>query len=174
MNNDIPAFDEDAPERQSKTARKKEMTALQDVGQKIVALKERELATIPLDEDLLDAVMTARRLKSREGLRRQMQYIGRLMRQANADPILAALEQLETGRKDHARRFHELENWRDELLEQGFDGIESVMQRYPNADRQHLRQLLLQAGKEKARNAPPAASRKLFRYLRELDEFSDQ
>lgn len=160
----------DHDERPSKTARKKEMTALQDIGQTIVGLSAGELSTIPLEDDLADAITTARRIKSREGLRRQMQYIGRLMRQQDTSAIELALAQLETGRKELARQFHALEEWRDQLIDQGIGSIESVVERYPEADRQHLRQLILQAGKEAAQKKPPAAARKLFRYLRELDE----
>lgn len=154
----------------SKSARKREMHALQQLGADIVALSAGQLATIPLDAKLAEAIDTARRIKSREGLRRQMQYIGKLMRSAEVEPIREALRQLEHGRKEDARRFHQLEQWRDQLLEQGPKACEEVMAHFPQADGQHLRQLISRANKEKQLNKPPTSARKLFRYLRELDE----
>ncbi len=157
--------------RPSKSALKREMTALQDLGKEMIALSDNELAKIPLaDDKLVEAIATARRIKSNEGLRRQMQYIGKLMRQIDADAIREALEAREQGHRELARRFHALETLRDQLVEEGIAGVETAIEHFPQADRQHLRQLLLRAGKERAANKPPAAKRKLFQYLRELQQ----
>lgn len=154
----------------SKSALKREMQALQELGEALVGLSEGELATIPLENDLAEAIHTARRIKSHEGLRRQMQYIGKLMRRTETEAIAAAYEDLQNGRQQRNQQFHELEHWRDTLIEQGVGAMAEVLERYPNADRQHLRQLITAAGKERAAEQPPAAARKLFRYLRELAE----
>lgn len=167
-------FDADEPLAPSKSAVKREMHALQQLGADIVKLSAGQLATIPMDEKLSEAIGTARRIKSNEGLRRQMQYIGKLMRSADIEAIKEAMRQLEEGRKEDARRFHQLELWRDQLLEQGPKACEQVLQRFPAADGQHLRQLISRANKEQQLNKPPASARKLFRYLRELDEAADQ
>jgi ribosome-associated protein len=103
-----------------------------------------------------------------------MQYIGKLMRRIDASGIEAALLEQEQGQKALARRFHELEGLRDDMLAAGVKGVDAALQRFPNADRQRLRQLLMQAGKEKAANKPPAAARKLFRYLRELQQIANE
>ncbi len=162
-------------ERPSKTALKREMEALQKLGSKLVKLSSADLARVPIsDPDLKEAIATARRIKSREGLRRQMQYIGKLMRLIDAEAIEAALNEQEQGQKALAKRFHELEALRDRLLESGPPAIGEALQRFPNADRQRLRQLLLQVSKDKAANKPPAAARKLFRYLRELQEIANE
>lgn len=167
--------DIDDQERPSKTALKREMEALQKLGTRLVGLSNADLARVPIDDpDLEEAIATARRLKSREGLRRQMQYIGKLMRRIDASGIEAALLEQERGQKALAKRFHELEELRDTMLEQGPSSVAAALQRFPNADRQRLRQLLLQAGKEQAANKPPAAARKLFRYLRELQEIANE
>lgn len=155
-------------EKPSKSARKREMQALQDIGAAIVKLSDGELATIPLDGELQDAILTARRIKSHEGLRRQMQFIGKLMRRIDTAAIEAALHDLEHGRQLHNQQFHRLEKLRDELLEAGVGAMDKVLEPYPHADRQHLRQLIGAATKEKEQQKPPAAARKLFRYLREL------
>ena len=154
----------------SKTEIKRQMHALQQLGEKIVKLPKGQFDTIPLEGKLEEAIHTARRIKSREGLRRQMQYIGKILRDMDITAIEAAFEELENGRVEAAQRFHALEQLRDELVEQGPKSIEPVIAQYPHADRQHLRQLVMQASKEKKANKPPAAARKIFKYLKELDE----
>ena len=154
----------------SKSELKREMHALQKLGERIVKLSGGQLACIPLEGKLEEAITTARRIKSHEGLRRQMQYIGKLLREVDTDEIERAFQELENGRQASAQHFHKLEAWRDRLIEAGPKSIEEVLEAYPDADRQHLRQLVIQASKEKTQNKPPASARKLFTYLRELDE----
>ncbi len=170
--NDDNNFDDNDEEEiiyVSRSEMKRDMLELQALGEAIVKLSKGQLETIPLeDETLAEAIHTARRIKHREGLRRQMQYIGKLMRKIDTDDIRAAYQKLQDGRKEDARQFHELEKWRDRLIESGHKSIEEVMTKYPDADRQHLRQLVMQANKELKNKKPPAASRKLFKYLREL------
>ena len=159
--------EEDAPI--SKSALKREMTALQELGAQLVALDAGVFASFNIaDEDLLEALREARRLKSREGLRRQMQYIGKLMRNTDVEPLRRGLEDLAAGRREKARRFHELEKLRDNAIGEGPQAIEHIIELYPDADRQHVRQLVLQARREQKAERPPAAARKLFRYLKEF------
>ncbi len=155
----------------SKTALKKEMLELQNLGEALVKLSNGELQTIPISDDALaEAIDIARKIKHREGLRRQMQYIGKLMRKTDLSSITTAYQQLLDGRKKETREFHQLEEWRDQLLEKGPSAVEDVMSKFPTADRQHLRQLISRAIKERALKKPPTCSRKLFRYMRELSE----
>lgn len=156
--------------RPSKSELKREMQALQELGEAIVGLSEGELATIPLEGLLAEAITLARRLDNREGLRRQMQYIGKLMRDIDATPIETAYQELLNGRQQLNQRFHLLEQLRDRLIAAGPNAISEVLEDYPDADRQHLRQLISSAIKEREQNKPPAAARKLFKYLRELAE----
>lgn len=167
MRDNTPA-DFDPDEKPSKSARKREMLALQELGEALVRLSDGDLAAIPLGEDLADAIATARRIKSHEGLRRQLQFIGKLMRRTDTEAIAAAYADLQRGRQEYNREFHELEHLRDTLLQRGVDAMSEVLERFPDADRQHLRQLITAAEKEQAAQKPPAAARKLFRYLREL------
>lgn len=170
---DTSGFEDDEEEiiYVSKSELKRDMLELQALGEAIVKLSTGQFATIPLeDETLAEAIHTARRITHREGLRRQMQYIGKLMRKTDTDAIALAYKKLQDGRKEQAQQFHQLEQWRDQLVESGPKAVEEVMSKYPQADRQHLRQLVMQADKEKSRNKPPAAARKLFKYLRELAE----
>jgi ribosome-associated protein len=170
MNNDRSDDFSNTDEKPSKSARKREMSALQDLGEAIVKLSDGELALIPLQGELAAAVAIARRINSNEGLRRQLQFIGKLMRQGDIGAIEAAYRELQNGRQLHNQQFHKLEQLRDRLLADGLGAMNEVLEQYPQADRQHLRQLINAAIKEREAAQPPAAARKLFRYLRELAE----
>jgi ribosome-associated protein len=111
-------------DKPSKNARKREQQALQDLGEYLIPLKPAELDAIGLSEDLLEAVRAASRMKSREALRRQKQYIGRLMRQADADLIRARLDDLGARDRAEKQRFAQAEKWRDQLLTGGTDALQ--------------------------------------------------
>ncbi|MFT7267114.1 MAG: ribosome-associated protein [Porticoccus sp.] len=151
----------------SKSALKREMTNLQKIGEKLISLSSGKLAKIPMPEELLEAVMLARRLKNREGKRRQMQYIGKCMRSADSQKITAALESFDHQSEGFRQEQQRLEQWRDRLIAEGDRAISELMLESPEIDRQHLRQLIRQAHKEVMKNKPPAASRKIFLYLRD-------
>lgn len=154
--------------RPSKSQRKREMLALQAIGEQLVNLPDKELTAIPMDADLAEAINTCRRIKSHEGRRRQMQYIGKLMRRIETDAIEQALAEIQAGRKREAKKFQALEQLRDQLIADTDTVLPQLFDDYPDIDRQHVRQLIRQAEKEKQGNKPPAASRKLFKYLREI------
>lgn len=155
----------------SKTQRKKAVTAMQDLGRALVGMDERQLDKLPLTEILRAAIREYRRLpNSREGRRRQMQYIGRLMRDQDAAEIQAILDRSHQNVKRENAFFHSLEEQRDRLIEGDDELLEELIRDCPALEIQHLRQLVRQARKERAENKPPAASRKLFRYLREMLE----
>ena len=151
----------------SKTEMKRDMEALQKIGEELVELKPNALAKIPLDDDLRDAIQDAQRFKT-EARRRQLQYIGKLMRQVDVEPIQAALDKLRNKHSQATAQLHKLEQKRDKLIENGDSMINAIMVDHPDADRQRLRQLVRQANKEKAQNKPPKAYREIFQYLKEL------
>jgi ribosome-associated protein len=153
----------------SKSAVKRAMTALQELGEQLVGLSDRELARMPIEDELLaQAIDQARRIRSNSARRRQMQYIGKLMRKIDAEPLAQALAELHQDRRGQAEAFQRLESLRNDLLTGEPEAVEKVLLAYPRADRQHLRQLVRQHQKEAGSGRPPAASRKLFQYLREL------
>ncbi len=174
----MPDNDDNNPELQdedwaepSKSAVKRQMTELQKLGETLCSLADRELAKIPIADDrLMTAVVESRRIRSNSARRRHMQFIGKLMRDIDAEPIRTALASLHNKQRAAATEFHHLESLRDDLLASGLPGIEIVLAQFPQANRQHLRQLVLQHQRETKAGKPPAASRKLFRYLRELQE----
>ncbi len=159
--------DEQDPDFKSRTQVKREMQALQDLGRKLVELSNNQLAQIPLDETLGHAISEARRINSREGLRRQLQYVGKLMRSSDHEAIAAAYQKLFDHDKQHIQKQHKLERWRDRLIAEGDSAINEFVGQFPAADRQQLRQLVRSAKKEQENNKPPASARKLFRCLRE-------
>ena len=169
---DYPEDNEDElDEGPSKTAVKRQMHALQDLGKTLSELNDKQLAQIPIeDEKLLEALRETRRIRSKNALKRHLQYVGKLMRDVDPEPIEAQLDAMRRPAREANALFHQLEQLRDDVLAAGVTGVETVLSRWPQADRQQLRQLILQHQREMARGKPPAASRKLFRYLRELLE----
>lgn len=160
--------DDSAP---SKSALKRQMNALQAIGEELVGLSPRQLERIPIaSEELLKAIREAQTIRSNSARRRHMQLIGKLMRNVDAEPIELALSALHQQRRNETDAFHELETLRDRLLSRDPDAMEAILQRFPAADRQQLRHLLLQYEREQSSGKPNTAGRKLFRYLRELAE----
>lgn len=158
----------------SKSALKRQMTALQQLGESLTKLSDKQLGRIPIaDERLLEAIHESRQIRSHSARRRHLQLIGKLMRKIDPEPIQKAMQALDQTQRDNAESFHELERLRDEILTAGLPGVELAAARWPETDRQQLRQLVLQHQRELQRGKPPTASRKLFRYLRELQEFHD-
>ncbi|MCB1887538.1 MAG: DUF615 domain-containing protein [Rhodocyclaceae bacterium] len=168
MHDEAPdEFQDDLPP--SKTRMKKDMHALQALGEALVALTAERLEKVPMPDSLRDAVLEARRIRQHGAKRRQLQYIGRLMRNVDADPIRAALDALEGNSREAVARQHRIERLRDALLED--EGVlEQVASDWPGADLQQLRVLRRNALKEREKDKPPRAYRELFRVLRELDE----
>lgn len=169
----MPEIDDefaDSPwEGPSKSALKRRMLELQQLGETLVTLSDKQLDNMPIDnERLLEVIREARGMRSHGARRRHLQLIGKLMRDTDAQPIESALADLDRQQRGRAAAFHDLEQLRDSALAAGPEGVELVLARWPRADRQQLRQLLLQHKRENERGKPPAASRKLFRYLAEL------
>lgn len=153
----------------SKSEIKRDAEALKRLGAELVGLGNNALDKIPLDEDLRAAIELAQRIKM-EGRRRQLQLIGKMLRQRDEDPIRQALDKLKNRHNQQVALFHKLEQLRDRLIEKGDDAIAEVLNLYPHADRQQLRSMIRNAQKEKAANKPPKSARQVFQYLRELAE----
>ena len=152
----------------SRTQLKKEATALQKLGEKLVLLPDDQLNRMGLPTALLEAIQTVRAIKSHGARRRQMQYIGTLMRSVDTEPIEQALLEIEQGAYRQAKAFHRIEAWRDRLVDGNDDAILDILATFPDANRQRLGQLVRSARKEKEKNAPPKSARNLFRYLKAL------
>lgn len=160
---------------ESKTKRKAHMTHLQKIGEALIALRADQLASFKLDEGLLEAIEQAQRIRSREALRRQKQYIGKLMRRADVEAIEARLTALVDHQSTYTASFHEIETLRDELVSGGKTALGEVIARFPMIDKQKLRQLAKRAQRESTESgATKTARRALFKFLRETKEQQEQ
>jgi len=154
----------------SRSQRKREVEALQDIGTKMIGLRPDQLKRMPIDETLYDAIVEAKRLSSRNALKRQMQYIGKLMRHQDGEAIQIQLDRFDSTSDAHNQIFHKLEKWRDRLIADESGMLDLVINEYATIEVQHLRQLVRNAQKEREEEKGAAASRKLFKYLRQLEE----
>jgi len=153
----------------SKTELKRDMEELQKLGEELASLKPSVLEKFPLSEDLAEAIKDAQRFKN-EARRRQLQYIGKLMRFEDTEPLQAALDKVRNKHSQATAELHKLEQLRDRVVEEGDSAIAEVMELYPTADRQRLRQLARQAAKEKKAGKPAKAFREIFQVLKALNE----
>jgi ribosome-associated protein len=156
----------------SKTQRKKAVHELQDLGEELVALSEERLAAVELPERLRDAVVEARRITAHEARRRQMQYIGKLMRKVDAEPIRAALEAWHAQSSGRTATHKRIESWRERLLA-GDIGLPELLREYPQADTRQLTALIRGALRERETGQPPRSYRALYQALRALLEERD-
>lgn len=164
----LPEQEAEAPP--SKSQRKRDMLALQDMGAELVELAANQLDKLPLPENLRYAIDQCQQIHAHEGKRRQLQFIGKLLRDVDPEPLMQALDQLRQHAKLATQRHHQLERWRDRLISEGDAALTDLLHDYPQADRQQLRQLIRTAQKEAELNKPPAAARELFRALRAMAE----
>lgn len=164
----------------SKTQKKNDVKALQKMGEQLVELSSDQLKTINLPENLLEAIKDAQQIPQHEAKRRQMQYIGKLMRKINPEPIQNALQNFQMGNHLKTLEFKKIEHWRDELKTGNTQIIEEIINTCPDAQRQLLTQLARNArktyedrktheeGKPKEDAKSIKASKALFRYLKEI------
>ena len=154
-------------ERPSKTQRKREMHELQALGARLVELNSEQLAEVGLPENLRDAITQFRRMTKHEARRRQMQYIGRLMRLVDPVPIREKLKVWDGVSAEHTARQHRVERWRDRLLEDE-GAVDELVRVHPGIDARRLRALARKAREERSAGAAPRAYRELFRAIREI------
>ena len=163
---DLPGDD---PRRPSKTRRKKDMHALQTLGEKLVDVADEKLVALELPERLVDAIREARVTRSHEGRRRQMQFVGKLMRDVDPAEIEAMLAIDADHHRAQVRAMQEAERWRDALLS-GQRSLTQFIDQYPAGARAGLPQLLAQARREQQQSRPPRNQRALYRELHRLIE----
>ena len=163
--------DPPAGAKTSKTQRKKDSHELQDVGQALVALSDSQLDRMPMDESLREAIRDYRETRSHEGRRRQMQYIGKLMRRADAGPLCEAVAEAQLGGARDSLALHRAESWRSELLASD-DALTRWTADFPQSDLRQLRSLVRAARKDAAAQPEQRsgrAFRELFRFIRGQD-----
>ena len=151
----------------SKSEIKRDAEDLKQLGEKLVNLTKANLTKVPLDDSLKDAIELAQRLQ-KEARRRQLQYIGKLLRSIDAEPIREALEKIENKHNQQQAMLHKLEILRDELVAKGDVALTDLLNEHPSADRQHLRNLIRAAQKEKEQNKLSKAYREIYQILKTL------
>lgn len=156
----------------SKTRRKAEMHALKDLGLALVELEPRRLAEIAADvelpERLFDAIVAARSITAWGARKRQLQFVGKLMRDIDPAPVRRRLDVWAQGHDMDTARQHALERWRERLIAEP-DALDALAAVHPRLDRPRFRTLVARARDERERGAPPHAFRELFRELKALD-----
>jgi len=157
-------------EPKSKSQKKRDAEALRKVGIEFIALSMEKLDTLPLTDNLKQALLVAKTLKSHGAIRRQAQLIGKLMRCADSEAILASYEQLLAEGNAKTAEFHEVEHWRTRLLNEGKDALTEFIAAHHQADIPKLRQLIKKAVDEQSKDQHTGASKALFRYLRSCIE----
>jgi ribosome-associated protein len=152
----------------SKSQRKRDMTRLQELGAALVKLAPEQLARIDMPESLREAVLACRRFTKHEAVRRQMQYIGRIMRDLDAGPIAQQLERMHAPSRMQTALFHRAEQWRDEILADPAAGVTRFVMEFPEADPQRLRSLAGSAQAERAAERAPKHYRELFHLINQI------
>jgi ribosome-associated protein len=151
----------------SKTRVKKQMHELRNLGKELTELSKDQLAQLDIPENLRDAIQEMNSINKFGAQRRQIQYIGKLMREVDPAPILAKLDTWKGRSQQHTAYMRLMERWRDRLMESD-NALTELLSAYPDADAQHLRTLIRNAHKELENNKPPKNFREIFRVLREI------
>ena len=154
----------------SKSRRKRESSALQDLGEELTSLSAEQLSRMELPQDLFEAVRLGQSITAHGGLQRQRKFIGKLLRGLDPEPIRARLAALRGESAGQLRLLHQCEAWRDRMLAEGDAPINEFVGEHPEAERGKLRQLVRDARREQSAEHPPRSARLLFRYLRETLE----
>ncbi len=157
-------------DRPSKSQLKREMTALQALGEELVSQPKERVMRVPMPEDVREAILECQKIKDHEGRRRQLQYVGKKMRTLEEDEVAAIQKVLDSWKgasKAETAAMHALERRREKLLADD-KSLTDLKERYPDIDVQHMRTLIRNARKEQAENKPPKAYREIFQILKQL------
>lgn len=155
-------------EASSKSQKKRDATALQKIGTKLISFTPAMLDKIPMPDFLRQAIDDAKIIKTHEAKRRQAQLIGKLIRRANHEEIVAAYNLIVAGDSAETAQFKAIERWRDRLIEDN-EAIDEYVNKHENCDSQSLRHLIQKARDEKNLGMPKGAGKALFKFLRDVD-----
>ena len=154
----------------SRAELKRDMHELKEIGARLMDMKPAILDKLPLNERLREALDESKRIKSHNARKRHLGFIGKLMQDQDIEPIQEMFKRMDASSDEYNRHFHQLEKWRDRLITEGQPALTAFLDKFPEADHQHIRQLVRNAQKEVKQEKPPASARKLFKYIRELHE----
>jgi ribosome-associated protein len=157
-------------QEQSRSAAKRKSRRLTDLGEEILNLGPDQRRTLELPETIEDAIEFALTITSHGAAKRQRLRIGKLLRSMDPELLEEGLKKIQQGHDSNTARFQRLEECRDKLIDNDNQVLSELIARYPDIDRQHTHQLIRAARQERKAERPPVAARKLFKYLRGLDE----
>ena len=150
----------------SKSQRKRDLLALQSLASKLLQFNQGQLRRLPLAEPVRQALDDATKIRSKPALRRQVRLLAQLLDQSDHQAVCAAVNEINRPQQQQVAHFHEIEQWRDRLIQDGDEAITAFMDKRAVVDGQHLRQLVRNAQKELAQGKPPLTSKKLFQWLK--------
>ena len=167
-NHTEPAGDESL--EVSKSQRKRDANVLLDLAKQLIAMPETRLKRLPMDQDLRDEVDFARSIRSHGARKRQLMTVGKMLRKRDTEALLDEVNNIDEKNRQQTARHHHVEAWRDKLIAGSDRDLSELLEQNQQANVQILRQLIRNAKKEAQLNKPPAAARKLFTVLREMNE----
>jgi len=153
----------------SKSQRKRDANELLDLAKKLIAMPESRLKRMPMDDDLREEIEFARNIRAHGARKRQLMTVGKMLRKRDTEELIDAVNGIDQKNRQVNARFHHIEAWRDRLVEGTDQDLSELLEQSPDINVQTLRQLIRNAKKEAKLGKPPAASRKLFKLLRETD-----
>ena len=156
----------------SKSQRKRDAHELLDLAKKLIAMPESRLNRMPMDDNLREEIEFARSIRAHGARKRQLMTVGKMLRKRDTEELIDAVNGIDQKNRQVNARFHHVEAWRDRLVEGNDQDLSELLEQSPDINVQTLRQLIRNAKKEAKLGKPPAASRKLFKFLRETDEQS--
>ena len=156
-------------EPKSRSQLKRDFQELKTLCRELVGLSAKQLEAMPIDDDARAAILSAKNM-SRGALQRQLRYLVRLMEHEDVDAVRAALQESSQPHTDEVAAFHQIERWRDELIDGDDAHLMGFVGEHPQFDRQRLRQLIQNARRERDRDKPPKAARQLFQYLKSASQ----
>jgi ribosome-associated protein len=163
--------EDDGIEIVSKSQLKRESQAITRLGKKLTELSDAQLADIPLDQPVREAIALAHKIQNkRSALKRHYLFLGKLLRARDTDLIIEAIERIDKTSQVEIQRHHQAERWRDRIIEQGFDAVESFVSTHPDADRQKLRQLCRNYSQAKTDSKKTQVSRQIYKDLKAVLE----
>jgi ribosome-associated protein len=151
----------------SKTELKKDSKKIQQFGRKISELTINNIEAFKFPINIYEATIGLKNLKSNSAKKRQVQYLGKLLREIDLTDAFITMKQLKVSSQKEIQRNHIIENWRDKLLSNN-ESITEFVDEYPEIDRQSLRQTISNAQKEKKDNKPPKYTRQLFKLIKDI------
>ncbi|MFT4677689.1 MAG: ribosome-associated protein [Candidatus Azotimanducaceae bacterium] len=165
MDEETEEFEYDGP---SKSQLKRDAKALVELGERLLTIPEDQLPQIELP-DVVTAILDTKKIKKGNARKRQLQYVGKLLRNADLTNLEHLIARFDASTDEHATKFHQLEKWRERLIEEDKNVLPEIIEAYPDLDRQHIRALVRNAINERLKEKyPPVHFRKLFQYLKTL------